>query len=323
MAFPNLSDLAATTIESRQKVIADNVTAHNAALTFMSKKGNIQTVSGGTSIQEAFSFAENGNGGSYSGYDFLPTAASDSISGATYQFAQYAVPVTFSGREMLINSGKEQIIDLVDARVTVAEQTMMNLLNRHIYLDGTGNNGKNITGLAAAVPLTPTNIYGGIDRSSTANAFWRNKKYQASVDGAGVATSATILSQWNRFITTLTRGTDRPDVIIAGENVFSIFESALQANQRFDSADSANAGFRTLMYQGIPVVFDTAAGGLSPNDAYFLNTKYLKWRPHADRNMVSLDQKAAVNQDAMVKTLAWAGNMTSSGTQFQGIYRNS
>ena len=171
--------------------------------------------------------------------------------------------------------------------------------------------------------MTPTNIYGGIDRSSTANAFWRNKKYQASVDGAGVATSATILSQWNRFITTLTRGTDRPDVIIAGENVFSIFESALQANQRFDSADSANAGFRTLMYQGIPVVFDTAAGGLSPNDAYFLNTKYLKWRPHADRNMVSLDQKAAVNQDAMVKTLAWAGNMTSSGTQFQGIYRNS
>jgi hypothetical protein len=323
MSFPNLSDLAASTIEARQKVIADNVTAHNAVLNWINKSGNIVEFNGGTVINEAFSFAENGNGGSYSGYDYLPVAAQDVISGAQFQVAQYAVPVTFSGREQLINAGKAQIIDLIEARVTVAENTMNNLLNRHIYLDGTGNNGKNITGLAAAMPLAPTNTYGGIDRSATANSFWKNKKYQASVDGAGVATSATILSQWNTFITSVTRGSDRPDVIICGPAVFAVFEAALQAMQHIYSAEDASAGFRTLSYQGIPVVFDTTAGGIATTDAYFVNSKYLKWRPHASRNMVALDDKQAVNQDATVKTLAWAGNLTSSGTQFLGKYSNT
>jgi hypothetical protein len=323
MSFPNLSDLAATTIEARSKDIADNVTAHNAALKWIKESGNEVTFSGGTLINEAFSFAENGNGGSYSGYDTLPTAAQDVISGAQYQVCQYAVPVTFSGRDELINAGKAAIIDLVEARVKVAEATMQNLLNRHIYLDGTGNNGKNITGLAAAVTLTPTNTYGGIDRSQTANSFWQNKKFQASVDGTGVATSTTILGYWNKFITDLTRGTDRPNVIIAGSSVYAIFEASLQAMQRVTNATTASAGFASIDFQGIPVVFDTAASGISTNVAYFLNTKYLRWRPHAARNMIALDDKQSFNQDATVKTLAWAGNMTSSGAQFQGIFSNT
>lgn len=325
MSFPNANygDLAATTIEARQSTIADNVTAHNAALNWIKKKGNVINFDGGTQILEAFSFAENGNGGSYSGYDTLPTSAQDVISGANFQLCQYAVPVVFSGRETLINAGKAQIIDMVESRVTVAENTMENMLNRHIYLDGTGNNGKNITGLSAAVPLSPTNTYGGIDRSQSANGFWKNKKYQASVDGAGVATSATILTQWNTFITSLTRGTDRPDVILAGPSVFAIFEGALQAMQHIYSSDEGNAGFKVLNYQGIPVVFDTTAGGISANDAYFINSKYLKWRSHSKRNMVALDQKQSFNQDATVKTLAWAGNLTCSGAQFQGRYSNT
>ena len=53
---------------------------------------------------------------------------------------------------------------------------------------------------------------------------------------------------------------------------------------------------------------------------YMLNTKYLKYRPHKDRNMVSLNpnKRYSVNQDAEVQIIAWAGNLTSSGLQFQG-----
>lgn len=322
MAFPNLSDLAASTIEHRSKDIADNVTQHNAALLMIKKTGGVSPFSGGTFINENLSFAENGNGGSYSGYDTLATGAQDVISAAQFGFAQYAVPVSFSGREKLINASKEQIFDLVEARVKVAEATMENLLNRHIYLDGTGNNGKNLTGLAAAVPLAnTTGVYGAIDRAS--NSFWRNKKYQASVDGSGVATPSTILAQWNAFMTSLTRGTDKPNLIVASPSVFAIYEASLQAMQRVTDSDIGNAGFTTLQFQGIPVVFDTAASGIGANVAYFLNTKYLKWRPHKDRNMVALEDKSAVNQDATVKTLAWAGNLTCSNASLQGIYSNT
>jgi hypothetical protein len=323
MAFPNLSDLAATTIEYRSKDIADNVTSHNAALVAMKKAGGVSTFDGGTFINENLSFAENGNGGSYSGYDTLPTATSDVITAAQYSFSQYAVPVTFSGRETLTNSGKEALIDLVEARVKVAESTMSNLLNRHFYLDGTGNNGKNITGLAAAIPLSnATGTYGGINRA-TYN-MWRNQKFQASIDGAGVATTGSeLISQWNQFILSMTRGTDRPKIILASPAVYALYESGLQSMQRISDATLGNAGFQTLQFQGIPVVFDTNASGIGANTAYFLNTDFMKWRSHKDRNMVALDDKTAVNQDSTVKTLVWAGNLTMSGPQFCGVYSNT
>lgn len=323
MAFPNLSDLAATTIEYRSKDIADNVTSHNAALYNLKKAGGASMFDGGTFISENLSFAENGNGGSYSGYDTLLTAPQDVISAAQFSWMQYAVPVTFSGRETLINSGKEALIDLVEARVKVAESTMSNLLNRHLYLDGTGNTGKNITGFAAAIPLAnTTGTYGGISRVTS--TFWRNQKYQASVDGGAVAATGTaLIAQWNQFVLALTRGTDRPKVILASPAIYALFQSGLQLQQRFTDAKLANAGFTNIMFNDIPVVFDTSASGIGAQVAYFLNTDYLKWRTHKDRNMISLDNKSAVNQDSTDKTLVWAGNLTCSNAALNGVYSNT
>jgi hypothetical protein len=53
---------------------------------------------------------------------------------------------------------------------------------------------------------------------------------------------------------------------------------------------------------------------------FFLNTKYLFYRPHSQRNMVPLapNKRYAINQDAEVQIIGWAGNLTSSGSQFQG-----
>jgi hypothetical protein len=70
------------------------------------------------------------------------------------------------------------------------------------------------------------------------------------------------------------------------------------------------------------VVLDGGIGGYAPvSTAYFLNTKYIHFRPHRDRNFVALDpsKRYSVNQDAVVQLLAWAGNLTMSGSQFQGV----
>jgi hypothetical protein len=53
---------------------------------------------------------------------------------------------------------------------------------------------------------------------------------------------------------------------------------------------------------------------------FMLNTKFIFLRPHSARDMVPLNpnKRYAVNQDAEVSILAWAGNLTCSGAQFQG-----
>jgi len=324
MAFPNssISDLVATTIEYRSKTIADNVTAQNAVLTSLSDSGDA-VLSGGTQIFEIFSFAENSNGGSYSGYDTLPTGTSDVISGANFPLQQYAVPITFSGRDELINSGPEALLNLVKARVKVAEATMQNLLNRHLYLDGTGNGGKNVTGLAAAVATSPTNVYGGINRSDAGSAFWKNKTWNATADGSGVATTSTIQAQFTQAYLRTVRGKDKTKLIIAGASLYSTYEGSLQANLRYSDAKLANAGFTNIKFKDTPVVYEDAASGIAATTGYFLNTDYLHWRTHADRNMVMLKDKQSINQDATVRTLVWAGNLTCSGAKFQLVFTNT
>ena len=156
MASPNVSELATTTIEKRSKKIADNVIKNNAALAYLRKGGNVKSFAGGTKIYEELSYTANTNGGAYSGYDLLPVAAQDVLSAAEFSMKQYAVPVVMSGLEELQNSGAEQMIDLLAARIKNAESTMANLVAEGIYGDGTGTGGKVITGLDAAVPVTAT-----------------------------------------------------------------------------------------------------------------------------------------------------------------------
>lgn len=321
MSFANasVSDIVASTIEARSKSVADSVTKNNALLARLEQGDKIKTVSGGTSIMEPVSFAENGNAGYYAGYDLLPVAAQDVISAATYLFKQAAVPVVISGLEQLQNNGKEAIFDLLEARIAVAEASMRNLITSGIYSNGTGSGGKQITGLDAAVeatvPASQTSTYGNISRASW--SFWRNY-YSAP---AGAATAANIQGRMNTCWVNLVRGSDTPDLVVADSNYFALYLASLQSIQRFTDPKLADLGFSTVKYMTSDVVLDGGIGGFATtNTMYFLNTKYLKWRPHRDRNFVPLspERRYAINQDATVQILAWAGNLVCSGAKFQG-----
>jgi len=322
MAFANTSytDIMATTIESRSKKIADNVTKNNGLLSRLNQRGNVKTISGGTKILQELSFAANGNAGYYSGYDLLTVDAADVISAAEYAIKQVACPVVISGLEILQNSGKEQMIDLLDGRITVAESSVMNLLASGVYSDGTGSSGKQITGLDAAVPVTPsTGTYGGISRVDY--TFWRSQILSGNAE-----TAATIQGRMNTMWASLVRGADRPDLILADSTMWGLYMASLQTLQRFTDTNSANLGFPSIKYMDADVVLDGGIGGYATTKTmYFLNTKYIFWRPHKDRNMVSLspNKRYSINQDAEVQILAWAGNLTCSGAQFQGRFISS
>ena len=318
-ANPSISDIVATTIQNRSGKIADNVTDNNALLKYLSKRGNVKTFSGGNVILQELSFQDNGNTGYYSGYDLLPVAAQDVISAAEYSIKQAATPVVISGLEELQNSGKEQIIDLLEGRIKVAEDSLANLLANGVYSDGTGSGGKQITGLGAACPVTPTNTYGGIDRATW--TFWKNQV----VDTTGIVAS-TIQASFNSAYVKAVRGSDHPNLVIVDNVTWSLYMASLQANQRFMDADTASLGFPTVKYMGSDVVLDGGIGGNCPaGTAFFLNTKYIFWRPHSKRNMVPLSpqKRYAVNQDAEVQIIAFAGNLTTSGAQFQGRWDNN
>lgn len=324
--FANLSDIITTTIQSRSGALADSVTNNNALLMKLRERGNVKPVSGGNVILQELMYNDPStqNAGSYSGYDVIDITPNSPISAAQFDLKQYAAAVTISGLEMLQNSGKEQIIDLLEGRIQVAEGQLVNRISAGIYSDGTGNGGKDITGLRAAVSATPTSgTYGGINRATW--TFWRNVAFDATTDGGAAATSANIQSYMNRVAVQLVRGTDRPDMIVADNNYYRLYLESLQAIQRISSESSGGAGFTSLKYFGAgfncDVYLDGGIGGaIGTNTMYFLNTKYLHFRPHRDRNFVPIGgDRQSVNQDAVVKLIGWAGNLTCSGARYHGI----
>jgi hypothetical protein len=318
MASPNVSELAATTLERRSKKIKDQVIKNNAALSYMRKGGNVSSFAGGTKLYEEISYQANSNAGWYSGFDPLPVAAQDVISAAEWNIAQCAVPVVMSGLEELQNSGAEGVIDLLEARIKNAETSMANLVAEGVYSDGTGSGGKQITGLDAAVPILATisqsNTYGGISRTTW--AFWRSYSIAAASYGA-----TTIQAPMSTAFAAVSKGSEKPNVILADNVMWGYYLGSLQANQRFTDPSSANLGFSTVKFMDADFVLDGGVGGFATTKTmYFLNTNWLKFRIHKDRDFTTIGPKSryAVNQDASVTILGMAGQMTCSNCALQG-----
>jgi len=317
-------DIVTTTLENRSKKLADNISNNNALMSRLRRKGYEKTFSGGREIMQELRYAQNETFMFYSGYEFLNVTVNDTMTAARFPIKQASIAVTISGLETLQNASDEQMLDLIEERVETAELTFWNQMSAAIYSDGTGWGGKQINGLQALVSLTPSvGLVGGIDRSS--QVWWRN----ASTNTGGV-TSSTIQDYMNTATIALKRNSDGVDLIVADNTYYKAYLESLQAMQRImKSPDSkTGAGFTSLAYYGagkeVDVILDGGRNGqIRPNTMYLLNTDYLMYRPHANRNYKVIGgDRSNVNQDAKVRIMAWAGNMTINNSSLQGVLWN-
>lgn len=326
MAFANsaISDIIATTIESRTKAAQDNLTNNNALLMRLKERGNVKTISGGSTVlQEIYYNDPNTNfANSYSGYETINISPDSPISAAQFSLKHYADAVTISGPEMLQNSGKEQMIDLIATRVEIAQARLANKIDVDLHGDGTSNGGKALVGLAAMISTSPTSgTYGGIDRSTW--SFWQNGAYTGTANFGGALTASTIQNAMNTVALSRVRGNDKVDFIYAGTNAYSMYLNSLQAIQRITDDKLGGAGFTAIKFFGGGGSADVIlGGGIGGNQTTsrmdFINTKYVMFRPHKDRNFVAIGgDRQAVNQDAIVRLIGWSGALTCSGAQFQ------
>ncbi len=339
MASPNpsIDDIVATTIENRQKKAADSVTRNNALLSELDKRGNTRSYSpidGGTTIWEELEYALNSTAGWYAGYEVLNITPQQIFTAAVFQIRQAAVSVSVSGLEELQNAGEERMIELIGGRVSNAERSLETLIASGLYSDGTIP--KSIGGLRQLVSKTPSSgAVGGIDPATW--TFWQNIKFAAIADGGAAASAANMRGYMDTVANQLIRGTDKVDLVVADNNFWELYNQSLQAIQRTEEVKTGESGFEYLKYRSGKVVLDGGfqgyssdptqfgpTGGCPENTMYFLNTRYVKYRPHRDRNFNAIGPKRmSVNQDATVKLTGWAGNMTISNRRLQGVLFNS
>ena len=336
MASPNLSEIITTTLRNRSTRTADAVTRNNAILEKLNSKGMKKKINGGRSLLRPIEYAMNSTYQRYGGYDVLNIAPQDIITSAEYPWRQAAVAVSISGLEELMNNGKEAVIELLGTRIKNAERSMMNGISYDIYSAGTLP--QQMTGLQALVSTTPAaGTVGGINCANW--PFWQNIANSGTTTFGAATNASNIMSYMNQTILPLVRGPDGCDLIVADNTMYAYIGQALQAIQRItDGAERGTAGFPSLVYafggklievvldggfQGYatdPVGIGGATNGGSPGIMYFLNTDYLEFCVHSQRDMVPLGgDRMSVNQDAMVRLIAWAGNLVTTWRRAQAV----
>lgn len=329
MAEPGLTEIATTTLRRRSKEIADNVANNNPILFRMEKAGNIKKNESGRTLVEEHDYAENGTVIRYEGGETLNTAQSTVLTAFEFNWKQLAVAVILNGLEEVQNSGSEQSIKLLGARIKNAERSIRNVVEGDIRSDGTASGGKQIGGLDLLLAEDPTTgTVGGVARAT--NSYARNYKYATVADG-GAAASSSNIERYMRLvrINTLRQG-DRNTLWVLGNSYYQFLAEACSSRQRFVDEEMAALGFENFKHDGVTCILGggyrfagTSVSAMESTKGYYLNVDYLKLRIGRGRYFQPLKERESTNQDAMIRFLVFCGNMTCSNFGLQGVLFDS
>jgi hypothetical protein len=115
-----------------RKSLTDNIFNSRALLEYLMSKGRVRTIDGGISIVEPLLLGP-GEAKSYGPWEQIQVNAVAGISAAQFPWRQLVSTIIISGLEEAQNNGKEQMINLVEAKVMQSEETLKNILSRMIY----------------------------------------------------------------------------------------------------------------------------------------------------------------------------------------------
>jgi hypothetical protein len=301
----NFDALLSTTLANYRSQLTDNVfTARPLTYTLMDK-GRIRMLNGGTKIVEPLIYGESTTVKSYSDYDSISLTPQTGISAAEYDWKQYAASISISGIEEAKNNGEAEIINLLEAKIMQAEESMREGFNRMFFADGTGNSGKDWNGLGNLVESSGT--VGGIDRAGTGNSFWQSYEENTA--------TALTLAQMATAYNTVSVGNDHPDTILTSQTLFEKYESLLQPQLRYTDTKTADAGFQNLLFKAAPIMYDVHCNA---GTMFFLNTKYITLVGHSSKWFQQTEFIRPEDLDARYALIMCYGNLTVRNCKKQG-----
>jgi hypothetical protein len=268
-------------------------------------KGRIRMLNGGTKIVEPLIYGQNSTVASYSGYDSLALTPQEGISAAEFDWKQYAASIAISGIEEAKNNGEQEIINLLEAKIMQAEESMRESFNQMFFADGTGNSGKDWNGLGNLVETG--NTVGGINSATSGNEFWRSYEENTA--------TALTLAQMSTAYNSVSVGNDHPDTLLTTQTLFEKYEALLQPNLRYTDTKTADAGFQNLLFKAAPVMYDVHC---TAGVFYFLNSKYITLVGHSNKWFSQTEFIKPEDTDARYALIMCYGNLTVRNRAKQG-----
>ena len=299
----NFDTLLSTTLANYRSTLTDNVFTARPLTYQLMEKGRIRMLNGGTKIVEPLIYGLNDTVGSYSGFDTIALTPQTGITAAEYDWKQYAASISISGIEEAKNNGEAEIINLLEAKIMQAEESLREGFNTMFFGDGTGNTSKNWNGLSNLVDNTGT--VGNID--SATYTWWKSYKETTA--------TALTLAQMATAYNSVSVGNDHPDVLLTTQTLFEKYEGLLQPQLRYTDTKTADAGFQNLLFKAAPVMYDVHC---TAGVFYMLNSKYLTLVGHSGKWFSQTSFISPEDVDARYALIMCYGNLTVRNRAKQG-----
>jgi len=298
----------------------DNVFTSQALLYLLKRGKGFRALDGGRLIEEDIEYAENTTFRSYSDLETLDTTRIDVFDAARFDWKEVGGTIVYSNLEKLRAQGSSAKFDLIAAKVNNGKNSMMAVLNRMFYTDGTGNGGKDMGGLALLISSTPTTgTVGGINRATF--TFWRNRQNSGD-KGAGTAYS-NLRGAMRTTYNQCSKGAmdEQPEWVVTNATDFAGYESTLVSNERFmkqDKSGKVDGGFRNdmLQFKGADVTFDEDCPAAT---MYIGNSRNLKFNYPRGGWAKAFPPVDPANQTAEVVKIATVGNLSVNNPRRLGV----
>lgn len=274
------TDILATTMHNYRKTLTDNIWNSRPLLNYYMSKGRVRELSGGISIIEPVIYTD-GDATAYAEWEQITVTPQNTATAAQYPWKQLVATIAISGLEEAQNNSKEMMVNLLEAKVMQAEQTLKTLVNRQCF--GTVVDSDGFTGLPTLIDATGT--VGGID--SGTETWWAAKE-----DTGAAITGVELEAKLRSLIHQCSdAGSDSTDAIFTNAYGFEFYESTLTPQVRYSDTTKANLGFQNLYFKSVPMFWDFDCSGGTEGTAsttsasyYGLNSKYVGLVIHKDRN---------------------------------------
>lgn len=236
----DLNKLAALIVEKYAEKWVDALFTNTFLLTRIQRKQGA-----GDGVGWRVRYAGNSSAGSYGETDSGVGAGNQAFKKAHLDWRLNKVEISVTGLAQAVSETGGTAIPALRTEIDLGIADLQGKINSQLMSDGTGNSGKDITGLFAAISDSGT--YAGLDRGTY--TWWKS---YVNANG-GTPRNLTEELMWDVKSAVENRG-GRVTAIYCGSTQWYRYGNLLRSERRQQTPTSLTGGYQALDFEGVPLI---------------------------------------------------------------------
>lgn len=287
----------------------------------------VRKLDGGLDIEIPLEYVVGNSMQFFDGLDVISFSLKETMTNAKYDWKHAVQTLLLDNKDILKCQGESRkIANYVGSKLRNVNRSMAATINTSLL--ATSPASKDIHSIPQIVAKTPTSgTIGGIDRSASANSWWRNKTKSSSA-----TTYEMLIKEIDNLRNTIAYNMagDKPDLALTDQIVYEYiiaYKRAKGTHTFIDEEMSKLLDIDVTKIGGMSMIWDTGVPILDATKStfYLLNSDYLQFCIHQDRQFkLEGPEKLTFSQgqDATAWAIFLMGNLTTSNSSKQGVLYN-